>query len=476
LTDLRFEVQNILDVAKSCTDSANNHLCSSFPPIECAKYILEAATTKAAIFENSEDSLSQGGGGESSELRSELEKIGLVHTGMATAAFNILTEAGPALLRLHESGYRILLTGHSLGAGTAAILTVLMQWKIPGAKCVAYAPPPCMDNFLATYSKEFVTSIVLRDDPIPRCSIAKLVELFRKLDQSEEWQDHFEHDMEAVKTRAKTLWAPQHRGSDIRKVKKNSPEVQDEKDNAADTSEDIAEEAKSTSRTTEANDSYIASVGAGLSKKIGLNRLMSYSSTSGKANPEAKIENAGSSSVVKEKSGAMETKEEDRDAKDVEKETINEKINAAAQAQSGDLHMNANKTPQEVGTASKLNFKNDENNVVKQKLEDAAVNIQLPGVVVHLAFQHGIVEAFEVDDVEAFSDLNEISLYFSALDDHKVAHLTRMILWFYIEWFEMSLVCSGVELHGSYGSSEMAANSSPESSGMYCVWDLFQRG
>lgn len=37
--------------------------------------------------------------------------------------------------------YDIVLVGHSLGAGTAAILAILLKQEFPNLRCYAYSPP-----------------------------------------------------------------------------------------------------------------------------------------------------------------------------------------------------------------------------------------------------------------------------------------------------------------------------------------------
>ena len=38
-------------------------------------------------------------------------------------------------------GAKIVITGHSLGAGTAALLAILLRPKYPDLKCFTYSPP-----------------------------------------------------------------------------------------------------------------------------------------------------------------------------------------------------------------------------------------------------------------------------------------------------------------------------------------------
>jgi sn1-specific diacylglycerol lipase len=41
----------------------------------------------------------------------------------------------------NTSNYKLVLVGHSLGAGSAAILAVLLHDQFPDLHCYAYAPP-----------------------------------------------------------------------------------------------------------------------------------------------------------------------------------------------------------------------------------------------------------------------------------------------------------------------------------------------
>ncbi|RLV97290.1 hypothetical protein DV515_00012024 [Chloebia gouldiae] len=61
--------------------------------------------------------------------------------------------------------YGLIVVGHSLGAGTAAILSFLLRPQYPSLKCFAYSPPGgLLSEDAMEYSKEFVTAVVLGKD------------------------------------------------------------------------------------------------------------------------------------------------------------------------------------------------------------------------------------------------------------------------------------------------------------------------
>ncbi|CAI5731694.1 unnamed protein product [Hyaloperonospora brassicae] len=68
--------------------------------------------------------------------------------------------------------YGLVVTGHSLGAGTAVLLAVLLRSKYPQLRCFAYSPPGCtMSPGLAARCSAFTVSVVVGDDIIARSSI-----------------------------------------------------------------------------------------------------------------------------------------------------------------------------------------------------------------------------------------------------------------------------------------------------------------
>ncbi|XP_076332276.1 diacylglycerol lipase-beta-like isoform X2 [Tachypleus tridentatus] len=106
----------------------------------------------------------------------------LCHRGIYRAAVfvrdkleesNALNDA----LSLYQN-YSLVITGHSLGAGTASVLAILLKEKYPGVHCFAFSPPGgLLSPDLAKQSEEFILSVILGDDFIPRLSIPAIEEL-----------------------------------------------------------------------------------------------------------------------------------------------------------------------------------------------------------------------------------------------------------------------------------------------------------
>lgn len=75
--------------------------------------------------------------------------------------------------------YAFRVQGHSLGAGTAAPVALMLRNQYPKVACLCYAPPGGLFNKeLAIRCKDFITSYVLSTDLVPRIS-ARTVTLLR---------------------------------------------------------------------------------------------------------------------------------------------------------------------------------------------------------------------------------------------------------------------------------------------------------
>ncbi|XP_050484833.1 diacylglycerol lipase-alpha isoform X5 [Bombus huntii] len=76
----------------------------------------------------------------------------------------------------HQFG--LTLVGHSLGAGTAAILAILLKQDYPDLVCFSFAPPGGLLSMPAQqYSQEFITSVVVGKDVVPRIGLRQMESL-----------------------------------------------------------------------------------------------------------------------------------------------------------------------------------------------------------------------------------------------------------------------------------------------------------
>ncbi|XP_023932665.1 sn1-specific diacylglycerol lipase beta [Lingula anatina] len=98
------------------------------------------------------------------------------HRGMLRAAQFVQKklEEKMILLKAFEKApdYKLVLTGHSLGAGTAALLAMLLRPKYPDLMCFSFSPPGGLMSLpLSKYTEEFICSVVLGKDVVPRLGI-----------------------------------------------------------------------------------------------------------------------------------------------------------------------------------------------------------------------------------------------------------------------------------------------------------------
>ncbi|KAJ3063279.1 hypothetical protein HDU98_000889 [Podochytrium sp. JEL0797] len=103
----------------------------------------------------------------------------LAHEGFLQTARNICTEIeeanilGPMLNDTSSKffGYSLVVTGHSLGAGVAALVAHILRSEFPSTHCYAYEPPGCVvSRQAAKFFEQFCTSTVFDDDVVPRMS------------------------------------------------------------------------------------------------------------------------------------------------------------------------------------------------------------------------------------------------------------------------------------------------------------------
>ncbi|KAE8077720.1 hypothetical protein FH972_016255 [Carpinus fangiana] len=115
---------------------------------------------------------------------------GYVHNGLLKAAVWVLDAESEVLKGLVEKypNYTLTFTGHSLGSGVAALLTMVVvqnQDKLGNierkrVRCYAIAPARCMSLNLAVRYADVINSIVLQDDFLPRTA-TPLEDIFKSL-------------------------------------------------------------------------------------------------------------------------------------------------------------------------------------------------------------------------------------------------------------------------------------------------------
>jgi hypothetical protein len=111
-------------------------------------------------------------------------KDGSAHGGMLRAAQKLDMALQPAVeeaLCKLQGPRRVLVLGHSLGAGVATLLTTiwLETRRFPSTelKCLAFACPQVLDAELVGLTKSYTTSFVVGEDTVPCLSLATATEL-----------------------------------------------------------------------------------------------------------------------------------------------------------------------------------------------------------------------------------------------------------------------------------------------------------
>lgn len=141
---------------------------------------------------------------------------GHCHTGMLQAADWLLDNRGARawLVQLAAAGYRVVLTGHSLGAACAALMALRLREALPDIRVYGFAPPCCVSESIADdpWCKEHILCLINRDDVVARASMANGATLSdRLLATKNDWAPLLQEDYSAFKSRAATLWAPARR-------------------------------------------------------------------------------------------------------------------------------------------------------------------------------------------------------------------------------------------------------------------------
>lgn len=91
--------------------------------------------------------------------------LGYSHLGMLAGARWIFKHCKASLLSAHEKqpDYRVVITGHSMGGGAAAMLTMMIREQLPqlgDVQCYTFACPGCMTLELASSCAPYVTTLI----------------------------------------------------------------------------------------------------------------------------------------------------------------------------------------------------------------------------------------------------------------------------------------------------------------------------
>lgn len=126
--------------------------------------------------------------------------LGYAHCGMVAAARWIAKLATPCLTKAlaEYPDYNLKIVGHSLGGGTAALLTFILreQKVLSSTSCVAFAPAACMTWELAESGNDVITSVINGADLVPTFSAASVDDLRAEVTASawlNDLKDQIEH-------------------------------------------------------------------------------------------------------------------------------------------------------------------------------------------------------------------------------------------------------------------------------------------
>ncbi|VEU44824.1 unnamed protein product [Pseudo-nitzschia multistriata] len=132
---------------------------------------------------------------------------GLAHGGMLVSGTNLAAYYLPKLVNLHNTTQRdkvrVVLIGHSLGAGTAAIAAMeLKKHDFLEVEAVGFGCPSLLSHDLAVSTKDYITTVINDADIVPRLSGPSMANLMMDLIEYD-WTEEILEDIRFSLQRAK---------------------------------------------------------------------------------------------------------------------------------------------------------------------------------------------------------------------------------------------------------------------------------
>ena len=147
-------------------------------------------------------------------------KAGMAHKGIVGAVTYLFAELRECLEEFSRRGYRVTLTGHSLGAACVSLLAKLLKETIPRVFAYGFGCPSCVsDNLCGTFD-DCVINVVNNDDVVPRLNVPRSRALLQSLvDYKSAWTAMFSEDTLSGVNRAKNVWHPNYREESLDVIK-----------------------------------------------------------------------------------------------------------------------------------------------------------------------------------------------------------------------------------------------------------------
>ncbi|PRW60300.1 alpha beta-hydrolase isoform B [Chlorella sorokiniana] len=84
--------------------------------------------------------------------------------------------------KIEQEGWQLIVQGHSLGAGAAALVSLKLRDSFPGLKCLAFCcPGGLVSKHLAHAMRRFTTCVVVGKDAVPRATVSNLSRLMDEM-------------------------------------------------------------------------------------------------------------------------------------------------------------------------------------------------------------------------------------------------------------------------------------------------------